>query len=47
MERPQVSEKEDEVVADGTSHADQRKISVFETEVEVPSKHHKSPLAIS
>ena len=33
LERPQVSENEDKVVADGTSHADQGEIFVFQAEV--------------
>ena len=33
LERPQVSEKEDKMIADGTSHADQGGIFDFQAEV--------------
>ena len=35
LARPQVSEDEDEVVADGISHADQRENFVFQVEIEM------------
>ena len=47
LERQQVSEDEDKVVADGTSHADQGRILFFKPRLGWTPKHFKSPLAIS
>ena len=47
LERPQASEKEQNMVADGTSNTDQKGDFVFEIEVGWTTKHRKSSLAIS